>query len=101
PSGLYHAETAQEDFLVLRGECVVELEGEQRQLRAWDFVHCPAGTAHVFVGAGEGPCLLLMVGARSPGKTIEYPRAGTSSAREAYASYPEWENGRPDGLPFA
>jgi uncharacterized cupin superfamily protein len=52
PSGLYHAETNQEDFLVLAGECVLLVEGEERPLRAWDFVHCPPGTAHVFVGAG-------------------------------------------------
>jgi uncharacterized cupin superfamily protein len=100
PSGLYHAESAQEDFLVLRGECVALVEDEERVLRAWDFLHCPPGTAHSFVGAGSEPCLLLMVGARAPGKTLSYPRAGTSSAREAYASYPHWENGRPAELPL-
>jgi quercetin dioxygenase-like cupin family protein len=100
PSGLYHAETVQEGFLVLRGECVLQVEDTERPLRAWDFVHCPPGTAHGFVGAGDGPCVLLMVGARVPGKAIEYPREGTGSAREAYAGYPHWENGRPEGLPF-
>jgi uncharacterized cupin superfamily protein len=100
PSGLYHAESAQEDFLVLHGSCELEIEGERRLLRAWDFVHCPPGTAHRFVGAGEEPCVLLMVGARVAGKTIEYPREGTSSAREAYAGLPHWENGRPERLPF-
>ena len=54
PSGLYHAESLQEDFLVLSGECLLVIEGEERRLRAWDFVHCPAGTEHIFVGAGDG-----------------------------------------------
>jgi uncharacterized cupin superfamily protein len=64
PSTLYHAETEQEDFLVLTGECVAILEDEERRLRAWDFVHCPPGTHHVFIGAGDGPCVILMLGAR-------------------------------------
>jgi len=33
-------------------------------LRQWDFVHCPAETKHVIVGAGEMPCAILAVGAR-------------------------------------
>ena len=63
PSTLYHAETEQEDFLVLAGECVAIIEGEERRLRAWDFVHCPPGTHHVFIGAGDGPCAIFMIGA--------------------------------------
>ncbi|HEX9350031.1 MAG TPA: cupin domain-containing protein [Gaiellaceae bacterium] len=54
-SGLYHAESNQEDFLVLAGECLLIVEGEERRLQAWDFVHCPPGTEHVFVGAGKAP----------------------------------------------
>ena len=54
PSALYHGEDAQEDFLVLSGECLLLSEGEERRLRAWDFVHCPAWTEHTFVGAGDG-----------------------------------------------
>src|SRR5919199_302220 len=69
----YHRESAQEDFLVLDGECLLLVEEEERRLRAWDFVHCPAGTAHVFVGAGSGPCAILMVGARPPEIAYEYP----------------------------
>ena len=65
PMCLYHRENAQEDFLVLAGECVLIVEGEERPLRRWDFVHCPAGVDHVFVGAGEGPSLVLAVGART------------------------------------
>jgi uncharacterized cupin superfamily protein len=64
PMAMYHRENDQEGFLVLRGEAVLVVEGEERPLRAWDFVHCPAGTGHVIVGAGEGPCLVLAVGAR-------------------------------------
>jgi uncharacterized cupin superfamily protein len=64
PNCRYHSEPVQEDFLVLHGECIVILEGEERRLRQWDFVHCPAGTEHVFVGAGNGPCAVLMIGSR-------------------------------------
>ena len=64
PNCLYHAETPEEHFLVLYGECLLLVEEEERLLRAWDFVHCPPGTRHVFVGAGDGPCAVLMVGAR-------------------------------------
>ena len=62
--GMYHWEADQEDFLVLSGEALAIVEGEERPLRAWDFLHCPAGTKHIVVGAGEGPCLVLAVGAR-------------------------------------
>ena len=64
PNARYHSEPVQEDFLVLHGECLVILEGEERHLRQWDFVHCPAGSEHIFVGAGEGPCAVLMIGSR-------------------------------------
>jgi uncharacterized cupin superfamily protein len=99
PNCMYHAEGAQEDFLVLAGECVLIVEGEERALRAWDFVHCPPETEHVFVGAGDGPCLLLAVGARTKGRSLLYPvnevalkhGAGvekeTSEGAEAYAAY--------------
>jgi uncharacterized cupin superfamily protein len=74
PSCMYHREDNQEDFLVLQGECLLLIEGEERHLRAWDFVHCPAWTEHVFVGAGDGPCAILAVGARAS-EDIVYPRA--------------------------
>jgi uncharacterized cupin superfamily protein len=111
PSGLYHTESLQEDFLVLSGTCLLIVEDEERPLRAWDFVHCPAGTHHVFVGTGDGPCVVLMIGARREGRTIEYPRSeaalargagvetGTDSPREAYAAFPDWRLGRPDAWP--
>jgi uncharacterized cupin superfamily protein len=116
PSTLYHQESGQEDFLVLRGECLLIVDGEERRLREWDFFHCAPGTAHAFVGAGDGPCVLLMVGARSPDGTILYPRDETALAREAgveqdtpspqeaYAPYGHWRLGRPerwDELPWA
>jgi uncharacterized cupin superfamily protein len=116
PSGMYHAESNQEDFLVLAGECLVLVEGEERSLQAWDFVHCPPGTEHIFVGAGEGPCVIFMAGGRTREKSIVYPRselarrhgAGveteTSSPSEAYAPFPHWQPERPDswnGLPWA
>jgi uncharacterized cupin superfamily protein len=100
-NALYHEESNQEDFLVLSGECLVLIEEQERRLRAWDFVHCPPGTRHVFVGAGDGPCAILMVGARGRDEQISYPaselaaRHGaaatktTTSPREAYADFPE------------
>jgi uncharacterized cupin superfamily protein len=113
PSGLYHADSRQEDFLVLSGECVAIVEEEERRLRAWDFLHCPPGTRHVFVGIGSEPCVLLMVGARTRKREVVYPRseaaldrgAGveseTWSASEAYSTFPDWLPGRPTELPAA
>ena len=110
PNGMYHAEESQEDFLVLAGECLLLVEGEERPLKAWDFVHCPPGTEHIFVGVGGGPCLIFMTGARTKERAIVYPRselarrhgAGveteTSSPAEAYTPFPKWQPGRPDTL---
>jgi uncharacterized cupin superfamily protein len=64
PSTTYHWETEQEDFLVLVGECIAIIEGEERRLKQWDFVHCPPETKHAFVGAGEGPCVMLCASSR-------------------------------------
>jgi uncharacterized cupin superfamily protein len=64
PSTTYHWETEQEDFLVLAGEAILIVEGQERRLRQWDFIHCPPKTRHAFVGAGDGPCVLLCVGSR-------------------------------------
>ena len=64
PVALYHWETDQEDFLVVAGEATLIVEGEERPLRAWDFVHCPPNTKHVIVGAGSGPCAVIAVGSR-------------------------------------
>jgi uncharacterized cupin superfamily protein len=64
PMAMYHWEADQEDFLMLAGEALLIVEGEERPLRQWDLVHCPAGTKHVIVGAGTAPCVVLAVGAR-------------------------------------
>jgi uncharacterized cupin superfamily protein len=108
---MYHSESVQEDFLVLAGECLLVVEDEERRLRAWDFVHCPPGISHIFVGAGDGPCAILMVGARRPGKSLHYPvsevaaRHGasvaepTSSPDEAYAGWEEMDP-EPTRLPW-
>lgn len=60
----YHRENAQEDFLVLSGECKLLVNEQEKQLRAWDFVHCPPGVTHVLVGAGDGPCVVIAIGHR-------------------------------------
>jgi uncharacterized cupin superfamily protein len=65
PMAMYHWEADQEDFLVVLGEALLIVEGEERRLRRWDFVHCPPRTKHVIVGAGSGPCLVIAVGARA------------------------------------
>jgi uncharacterized cupin superfamily protein len=64
PMAQYHWEADQEAFLVVSGEAVLIIEGEERQLRAWDFVHCPPKTKHVIVGAGSGPCVVIAIGSR-------------------------------------
>ena len=64
PNCRYHSEPVQEDFLVLYGECIAIVDGEEKPLSQWDFFHCPAGVPHVFVGAGDGPSAVLMIGSR-------------------------------------
>ncbi|MGZ4292232.1 MAG: cupin domain-containing protein [Gaiellaceae bacterium] len=105
PTGMYHAEDSQEDFFVVSGECIAIVEEQERRLRQYDFLHCPPGTRHVFVGAGDSPCVLLMVGNRVGHGGIVYPRseaalahgAGvdeeTNQPREAYAPYGHWQTG--------
>ena len=114
PNCLYHRENQQEDFLVLSGECLLLVEEEERPLKAWDFVHCPPGTNHVFVGAGDKPCAILMVGSRSRNEELVYPAselaqrhgAGaqeeTPEPRVAYGPYPKSERKRLNltGLPW-
>ena len=85
PGAVYHSESVQEGFLVLGGTPQVLLNDEVRDLRPWDFVHCPPGTDHVFVGAGDGPSWILMVGARGPDATIHYPRNEAAAAYGASA----------------
>lgn len=98
PNGRYHSEPVQEDFLVLHGECIVILEGAEHRLKQWDLVHCPAGAEHIFVGAGEGPCAVLMIGSRRE-DAVHYPvsqlaarygasvSTATDDPQEAYADW--------------
>ena len=87
PNCRYHSEPDQEDFLVLSGECIVILDGEERPLRQWDFVHCPAGTEHVFVGAGDGPSAVLMIGSRREDRA-HYPVSEVAAKYDASVSEP-------------
>ncbi len=99
PNCKYHSELVQEDFLVLHGECIAIIDSEERPLRQWDFFHCPAGVEHVFVGAGDGPCAVLMIGSRREDEA-HYPVsdvAGRYDASVAYETdepeeaYAEWQ----------
>jgi uncharacterized cupin superfamily protein len=112
---MYHWEADQEDFLVVSGEALLIVEGEERPIRAWDFVHCPPDTKHTIIGAGTGPCVVVAVGARE--RSVDNPAWGgytvdevaerhgvgveqeTNEPREAYAGLtrrqptryrPEW-----------
>ena len=113
---MYHWEADQEDFLVLAGEALLVIEGEERPLRRWDFVHCPPEASHVIVGAGDSQCLVLAMGARdrSTGpnwgaypvdETAARHGAGvereTADPGEAYARFPAREAApcREDWLP--
>jgi uncharacterized cupin superfamily protein len=101
PVAVYHRENAQEDFLVLAGEALLIVSGEERPLKRWDLFHCPAGVDHAIVGAGEGPCLVLAVGARTgeeedglvyPADPVAQkhgagPEAETADPKEAYARF--------------
>ena len=65
--GMYHREKAQEGFLIVAGECLLIVEEQERLLEQWDFFHCPGGTEHIIVGAGDEPAILVSVGARGRG----------------------------------
>jgi uncharacterized cupin superfamily protein len=112
PMSMYHWEDEQEDFLVLSGEALLVVEGQERRLRQWDLVHCPPQTRHVFVGAGTRPCVILAVGTRTAGEDWgSYPvepaalrhgagvEAETVLPSEAYARFRKPERTRyQDGL---
>lgn len=85
PNCRYHRESRQEGFLVLSGRCLLLVNGEERPLETWDYFHCPAGVSHVLVGAGDGPCAVLAIGAREA--DVFYPRNET--ARKHAAETPE------------
>jgi mannose-6-phosphate isomerase-like protein (cupin superfamily) len=71
-NGYYHAEDAQEGFLVLSGECVAVIENEERRLRQWDYFRSPPGTEHITIGAGKEPCAILMFGAPDPSRRVSW-----------------------------
>jgi uncharacterized cupin superfamily protein len=101
PMTMYHRENAQEDFLVIAGEALLIVNGEERPLKRWDLFHCPAGVDHAIVGAGSGPCIVVAAGARidAGDGRIVYPAnpvaqkhgAGpdveTTEPKEAYAPF--------------
>jgi uncharacterized cupin superfamily protein len=109
PMAMYHEEEGEEAFLVLRGECLLIVEGQERPLRQWDFVFCPSWTKHVIVGAGNEPSLVLAVGARGK-RGLNYPvddaavRHGAGVAKEttepakAYAGLSRLQPGPPPEL---
>ncbi len=90
PNCRYHREEAQEDFLVLSGRCKLLVNGEERELGPWDFVHCPPGVSHVFVGAGDGPCAVLMIGHREApqDQKLFYPESELARGYGAEAPEP-------------
>ena len=109
PMAMYHHEPYQEGFLVLDGEAVLIIEGEERALKRWDYVHCPRDVPHVIVGAGDGG-LVLAVGSRVGPQGVGYPvdeaalkhgagvETATSEPREAYARFGKLEASTgPDG----
>jgi uncharacterized cupin superfamily protein len=115
PSTLYHRESEQEGFLVVEGECLLVVEGEELRLGPWDYFHCPPGTTHSLVGAGDGPCVMVTLGRRGDDGAILYARdetalrhgaaveQDTDTPAEAYEPFPKWESGRPgdwDSLPW-
>ena len=110
PNAMYHAESGQEGFLVLAGECTLVVEAQERPLRQWDYFHCPPNTRHVFVGAGDGPCAILMIGLRPKEETLYYPvsdvaaKYGASAAEETYEpdeAYADWpDEYQPVRLPW-
>jgi uncharacterized cupin superfamily protein len=98
PNCRYHSEPVQEDFLVLHGQCIAIVDGEEQELRQWDFFHCPAGVEHVFVGAGEDPCAVLMIGSRRLDEAhypvnelaAQYDASAASATDEPAVAYADW-----------
>lgn len=91
--GLYHGEAGQEDFLVVSGECILILEGEEKRLKQWDFFHCSPWTKHTFVGDGDGPCAIVMAGNRAGGFEVVY---AVDEAAAKYGASVVEETSKPD-----
>ncbi|HEY4917210.1 MAG TPA: cupin domain-containing protein [Solirubrobacteraceae bacterium] len=100
PNCRYHSEAVQEDFLVLKGECIAIIEGQEHPLKQWDFFHCPAGVDHVFVGAGDGPCAVLMIGSRRVDEcrypvnevAAKYDASVSETTDEPDEAYADWRS---------
>jgi uncharacterized cupin superfamily protein len=114
PACRYHAENQAEAFLVLHGEALLVVEGEERPLRTWDFFWCPPWTKHVLVGAGDGPCAIIFIGHRAEVEELLYPQddaaarhgasvdQDTSDPDVAYAGLRGYAPvGVPPGLPWS
>jgi uncharacterized cupin superfamily protein len=113
PNCRYHRESVQEDFLVLSGECLLLVNGEEKTLGPWDYFHCPPGVSHVFVGSGNGTCVVLMIGRRGKEKQLYYPasdlarrygaetREPTPEPRVAYSDLKRWEEAPAPEWPLA
>ena len=113
PACMYHREDTQEGFLVLSGRVPRDRRGA-RSARSARGTSCtaPGGTEHVLVGAGDGPCTVIVAfGARRPDDGTMYvadevaARHGASVAadtpdpRVAYADSPPFTDGPAPPLP--
>jgi uncharacterized cupin superfamily protein len=96
PMAMYHWEADQEDFLVVSGEALLIVEGEERSLRQWDFVHCPSGTNHVIIGAGDTSCLVVAVGARDKSTGPDWGAYTVDEAALRHGAGVEQETRKPD-----
>ena len=87
PMSMYHWEADQEGFLILSGEALLIVEGEERPLRSWDYFHCPPNVSHTIVGAGTGPAAILAVGTRGSanGDWGGYPYSEVAMKHDASA----------------
>lgn len=111
PMSMYHWEADQEGFLVLSGAALLIVDDEEHPLRQWDYFHCPPKVPHTIVGAGDGPCAILALGARI--ETLRenwggYPYSevamkhdasaeeATTEPKVAYARFPERRDGEFD-----
>jgi len=100
PNAMYHWEADTEGFLVLAGEVLLLIEGEERPLRQWDYVHCPPRTNHVLVGAGSGPCAVLAMSSRQHMTTPEWGAYTVDEAALRHGAGVEEETSDP-GIAYA
>ena len=107
PGSVYHRERDQEGFLVVAGEAILLVEGQERPLRQWDYVHCPVDCQHTIIGAGEGNCVIVAAGSRvNVGSddwgayTVDpvaqrYGAAPDEETTSAGAAYSRWKPSKP------